>query len=261
MDPYYILGVSKNCNKDEIKKTYHNLILKYHPDKNNDENAREMFIKIKTAYEILIDDEKKEMYNKMDCDKQNYMFAKILKEFYDNDGFGVKTFISNILFGKQKTIIDYIITVNDIYENVDKHINIVRDGMKQTNFYVPPRAGKYIYEGLGENGGDLIIKVIYLEDDEYKIIDNDIIITKIISLEDYIYGGSLKLIHIDKRELLINFKSMLDSAPIITLDNEGVKNTNGKLYVMLKINKININVSQKTNEVIKLKIIEIDNLT
>jgi curved DNA-binding protein CbpA len=48
-----------------IKKAYHRLSLKYHPDKNPDnlEKAHEIFKKINNAYEILIDPEKREEYD------------------------------------------------------------------------------------------------------------------------------------------------------------------------------------------------------
>ena len=61
---YDILGVSKSASQDEIKKAYRKLALKYHPDKNpNDQKAAESFKKISEAYEVLSDEQKKRTYD------------------------------------------------------------------------------------------------------------------------------------------------------------------------------------------------------
>ncbi|KAJ1815942.1 DnaJ- protein scj1, partial [Coemansia sp. RSA 2599] len=64
-DYYKILGVSRDASQQEIKRQYKTLSRKHHPDKNpGDEEAHERFIELAEAYEVLSDDEKREIYNR-----------------------------------------------------------------------------------------------------------------------------------------------------------------------------------------------------
>ena len=63
-DYYKILNVSKTASSGEIKKAYKKLSLEYHPDKNKDPKANEIFMNVAEAYEVLSDPEKRSTYDK-----------------------------------------------------------------------------------------------------------------------------------------------------------------------------------------------------
>eukprot|EP00538_Stauroneis_constricta_P002216 CAMPEP_0119550058 /NCGR_PEP_ID=MMETSP1352-20130426/3662_1 /TAXON_ID=265584 /ORGANISM="Stauroneis constricta, Strain CCMP1120" /LENGTH=502 /DNA_ID=CAMNT_0007595805 /DNA_START=138 /DNA_END=1646 /DNA_ORIENTATION=+ len=74
---YKILGVARTVTAKEIKKSYRELALKWHPDKNadNKEEAEKMFQDIGEAYEVLSDKELRAKYDRGE-------------EVFDNQGGG-----------------------------------------------------------------------------------------------------------------------------------------------------------------------------
>jgi DnaJ-class molecular chaperone len=60
---YNTLGVAKDASSEEIKKSYRALSLKYHPDRNTDPSATDLYKEINEAYEILSDPQKRQQYD------------------------------------------------------------------------------------------------------------------------------------------------------------------------------------------------------
>jgi molecular chaperone DnaJ len=65
-DYYEVLGVPKDANAEDIKKAYRQLARQYHPDvtKEDPKMAEERFKEISEAYEVLVDTEKRALYDK-----------------------------------------------------------------------------------------------------------------------------------------------------------------------------------------------------
>ena len=62
-DYYEILGVTKDCEDDDLKKAYRKLALKLHPDKNKAPGATEAFKAVGKAFGVLSDNEKRRRYD------------------------------------------------------------------------------------------------------------------------------------------------------------------------------------------------------
>lgn len=125
MSFYEILGINQNATKQDIKKAYLKLSLKYHPDKNNNDTTNE-FLKIKLAYETLFDDNKRTEYD----NNNNTEFSRYIEDLFSS-GFD---FYNNPelydIFTSQINI------KNNYFDNILKDFlkNITNEKIEKNNF-------------------------------------------------------------------------------------------------------------------------------
>lgn len=63
-DYYEVLGVPRNASKEDLKKAYRKVAMKYHPDRNQgDKQAEDKFKEASEAFEVLGDQEKRSRYD------------------------------------------------------------------------------------------------------------------------------------------------------------------------------------------------------
>ncbi len=241
IDYYNVLGLNKNANQEEIRKTYRKMSLKHHPDRKG--GSEEAFKKINEAYEVLGDIRKKREYdNKRNLNQVNQnrnrnfngtnidvfsrMFgfpinsmqgANISEQMKRQYGLGVNNRIPII----QKKL---ILTLEEAYTGVTKNIEVEKTIYMGNNNHirklvkvpvmitVPPGINmndKLILRGRGNEyspnlKGDL---KIFFEIKKHNLFtrDNmDLILKKEITWKESLVGFSFEIQHLSGKKYKIN---------------------------------------------------------
>jgi DnaJ-class molecular chaperone len=123
---YEILSVNEDADISEIKKAYRTLALKYHPDRNPDDNEAEIKIReITEAYSILSDPEKRDVYDKYGTVDENEINGgnnEDINEMLRRMGINVNGMGKRGDDNTQEKVIP--ITIEEIYNGAEKNIEI-----------------------------------------------------------------------------------------------------------------------------------------
>lgn len=117
MDPYKFFDLPYNCSQEQIKQKYKQYVLQWHPDKNNSENAAEIFRNIQIAYESINTLHKPQLYNNM-TDDDKFDLYHTLQEYLSETKFLSKLYNSFIKTRYEPEIINEI--KNKIKNKIDE---------------------------------------------------------------------------------------------------------------------------------------------
>jgi len=81
-DHYETLGVTRTASEEEIKKAYRKLALKWHPDRNTSQGAKEKFQHINKAYATLINPQSRTAYDRGTSEFSNINAFDIFNQFF-----------------------------------------------------------------------------------------------------------------------------------------------------------------------------------
>ena len=153
MDYYAVLGVNKNSSITDIKKAYRKLALKYHPDKNNSNEAKEKFQQIAEAYQTLSNEKTKKNYDVYGKVPETFsnpeeIFQQIFKKMDPIIGsFLSKTFTlltATVTMSAPEALTASAVSLNFLYfpvPTINLELSVVPAILKMsffTNFYPPP---------------------------------------------------------------------------------------------------------------------------
>ncbi len=257
-DYYKILGVDKKASQEEIKKAYRKLAVKFHPDKNpGDKKSEEKFKEINEANDVLSDPEKRNKYDTLGENWQQYQQAPggfnggqrgrqggaqysytsgdegQFSDFFESifgsgaGGFGGRRGRSATPRKGEDYQAEATITLEEAFHGTTRQLNLINQTLN-----LKLKAGIATEQllrmkgkgGAGYNGGpngDLLITIHVLNDPHFDRKGDDLYFDCPLDVYTAVIGGKLPVKGIDKT-VNINIPPGTDSDKIFRLKGMGM---------------------------------------
>jgi len=216
MNPYEVLGVSKTCSDEDIKKAYRKLALKWHPDRCNDPDANKKFQDISNAYSILSDKEQRATYDKYGSVSPNESKGcgaqfktdidpqKLFETFFGDGGMGMMGGISVGRGGfrmhfdvPDRPVKDFYCSLEELYTGCTKRFKI--NGVLEEIVIRPGEQEETKYQLRGS-----VLQLRQKPHNRFTRNGNDLHTKIELTLSEYINGFSFVIEHLDGKKKKIS---------------------------------------------------------
>ncbi|XP_042514624.1 chaperone protein DnaJ-like isoform X2 [Macadamia integrifolia] len=177
--PYEVLGVSPTATPEEIKRAYRKLALRFHPDVNKEANAQEKFMRIKHAYNTLLNSGSRQRYD-FGNSASSYSSSRDQRN-QDEEFYGFEDFFRDLQAefrnweadvgsqGKPKSLWEELADIGEEFvEFLEKELNITDPNVESGNNNESPPSGDPYEKSQSGSGEDDQNKA----DNESSIEDN-----------------------------------------------------------------------------------------
>ncbi|MCK5057104.1 MAG: DnaJ domain-containing protein [Candidatus Aminicenantes bacterium] len=284
-DYYKVLGVNKNATKEELKKAFRKLAMKYHPDKNKDDKAaEEQFKKINEAYAVLSNDEKRKQYDMFGAEGfsrrfsqedifRGFDFKNIFSEFGIGDIFGGRggSFFSDVFGGGRKSRggrryasqpprrseTELHVGLEEVVTGARKRVSLDTGGGVETLDITIPKGiengrklrlkGKGPADPFSGQRGDLYCKIIIDPHPHFEIKEKDLILKKEVKLTDMVLGGKVRFTTIDGSEIELKIPANSRNNAMLRIKGKGIPGTKGKSDGNLLV-RLQVKLPNQVNE-------------
>ncbi|XP_052173368.1 uncharacterized protein LOC127788794 [Diospyros lotus] len=250
VDYYKILKVSRGASKEDLKKAYKKLAMKWHPDKNSSSGAEARFKQISEAYDVLGDPRKRQIYDlygeeglassQVDHSDPGVVFD----EFFGGSDFGgglerpengdrkvrkaapveskLPCSLEELYKGSRRKMQISRIVPDESGKprTVDEILKIdIKPGWKKGTKITFPGKGN---QESGMAPGDLVFVVDEKPHAVYRREGNDLIVNQRISLLEALTGKTLDLITLDGRNITVPLNDIIRPGHEVMVPNEGM---------------------------------------